>query len=124
MIYQIFLCLYADVPYFVRTPPVTFKTEPCDVSGIYFEILLQGHSLECEATVEPIVSGWSPHIYWYHNGSIVDSIHGINIESNHWNWSHLTTVYPGSYQCVFDDGYFVTVSREAWIFLYSTFVKH
>ena len=108
----------------MRTPPVTFVTEPCDVSGVYYEILLQGCSLKCEAAVEPIVSGWSPNIYWYHNGSIVNSSHGITIESNHWNWSHLTTVYPGSYQCVFDDGYFVTVSREAWIFLYSTFVKH
>ena len=114
--FSIYVGSDVERPYYSRSEPTVFTTQPKDgvLSGA------TPMNISCEAAVEPIVSGWYPHIYWYHNGSIVNSSHQMTVESNHWNQSHLSTVYPGSYQCVLDDGYFVTVSREAQIILDTT----
>jgi hypothetical protein len=111
----------ANIPYYVRDSPIRFKVEPQDQTKVHYEILSSSNiTFNCEFSVEPVVSGWYPKIYWYHNGSIVQESEGIHVQSNHWNWTQLSTVYPGSYQCVVNDGYFTTVSRKAWFFLYGT----
>ena len=113
----------ANIPYYVRDSPIRFKVEPQDQTKVHYEILSSSNiTFNCEFSVEPVVSGWYPKIYWYHNGSIVQESEGIHVQSNHWNWTQLSTVYPGSYQCVVNDGYFTTVSRKAWFFLYGTYV--
>ena len=88
---------------------------------MHFEVLIGKITVRCEVDIQPIVSNWWPHIYWRHNGSTVNSSwpNGASIDTNFWNFSVLHTPFPGSYQCVVDDGSFVLVSRVAQITLLS-----
>ena len=86
--------------------------------AVYFEVLSKT-TLKCEVHIQSVVSGWWPQIYWRHNSSIVNSTWPTKarIETNFWNSSVLYSPFPGSYQCVVDDGSFVLVSRVAQISL-------
>lgn len=114
-----FTCIpVAARPYYVRPQQPTIVSEPMD-KAVHQEVLRSTITIECVVQIQSIVSGWWPHIYWRHNGSIVNSTWPAmaGIDTNFWNFSVLHTSFPGSYQCVVDDGSFVLVSREAQISL-------
>lgn len=114
-----FVCILVGArPYYVRPQPFRIITEPTD-EAVRVELLMQNTTMmRCEVDIQPIVSGWWPHIYWRHNSSTVNSSWPIGaIDTNFWNFSVLHTTFPGSYQCVVDDGNFILVSRMAQITL-------
>lgn len=114
-----FTCIPVDPrPYYVRPQQPTIVSEPMD-KAVHREVLRSMITIECVVQIQSIISGWWPHIYWRHNGSVVNSTWPAmaRIDTNFWNFSELHTPFPGSYQCVVDDGSFVLVSREAQISL-------
>ena len=115
-----------DKPYYIRSKPVKFNQQPLDAVMYPKERskeVLSAHTFTCNISIEPVACGLKPCLWWYHNGSAV--INGSTPEMNIKNsengdtqlWSQLTTVRAGTYQCVVDDGYFITVSREAHLSL-------
>jgi hypothetical protein len=116
----------SDKPYYIRSKPVKFNQQPLDAVMYPKERskeVLSAHTFTCNISIEPVACGLKPCLWWYHNGSAV--INGSTPEMNIKNsengdtqlWSQLTTVRAGTYQCVVDDGYFITVSREAHLSL-------
>ena len=93
-------------PYYRRSKPVVFTTLP---SMLYIQTLeflnYENHLLTCEVSIESIVSGWYPSLYWLHNDTKWNESW-----SNFWNKTEMLVKYPGSYQCVVDDGSFISVS--------------
>ena len=75
------------------------------------------HTFTCNISIEPIISRFKPSITWRYNGWSINKTNtpemNETVTGDVQILSQLTTVYPGTYQCVVDDGYFVTVSREA-----------
>ena len=115
----LFTCIpVATRPYYVRPQQPTIVSEPMD-KAVHQEVLRSTIKIECVVQIQSIISGWWPRIYWRHNGSVVNSTWPAmaRIDTNFWNFSVLHTPFPGSYQCVVDDGSFVLVSREAQISL-------
>ena len=101
-------------PYYIRPNPTILLMQPQDGKTSCVESI----SLTCEVEgMEPIISGWWPHIYWRHNNSIVNSTWpgSITIDTNYWNVTTLHTSFPGTYQCVVDDGSFILDSRLATV---------
>ena len=101
-------------PYYIRPSPAVLLTQPLDGTLSSREPI----SLTCEVEgMKPIISGWWPHIYWRHNNSVVNSIWpgNITIDTNYWNVTTLHTSFPGTYQCVVDDGSFILASRLATV---------
>ena len=101
-------------PYYIRPDPAILLAQPLDGT------LRSGESvgLTCEVKgIEPIISGWWPHIYWLHNDSIVNSTWpgNMTIDTNYWNRTTLHTPFPGAYQCIVDDGSFILASRLATV---------
>ena len=112
--------LIGDGPYYVRSEPVEFRVEPMDFITGDNNIPLV-HTFTCNISIEPIVSSFKPSITWRYNGSRINKTNTpemnetVTVTDDVQVVSQLTTatVYPGTYRCVVDDGYFVTVSREA-----------
>ena len=101
-------------PYYIRRSPVILVSQPLD-GNLGCEDFV---SLTCEVMgMEPIISGWWPNIYWRHNGSIVDSIWpgNVTIDTNYWDATTLHSSFPGTYQCIVDDGSFILASRLATV---------
>ena len=101
-------------PYYIRKRPASLLAQPMDVT------LSFGHSinLTCEVMgMEPIISGWWPHIFWHHNGSTINSTwpRNVTIHTNYWDATTLHTSFPGTYQCIVDDGSFILASRLATV---------
>ena len=104
----------SDRPYYIRPSPAILLTQPLD------GIMSFGESLNftCEVMgMDAIISGWWPHIYWRHNGSTVNSTwpENVTVDTNYWNMTTLHTPFPGTYQCVVDDGSFILASRLATV---------
>ena len=76
------------------------------------------HTFTCNISIEPFISSFEPSITWRYNGSSIIKTktpkmnETVTVTGDVQILSQLTTEYPGTYQCVVDDGYFVTVSRE------------
>ena len=104
----------AERPYYIRRRPVILVSQPLDGNlGCEDSV-----SLTCEAMgMEPIISGWWPNIYWRHNESTVNSTWpgNVTIDTNYWNMTTLHTSFPGTYQCIVDDGSFILASRLATV---------
>ena len=103
-----------DRPYYIRRYPATLVSQPLD-GNLGCEDFV---SLTCEVMgMEPIISGWWPNIYWRHNESIVNSTWPVNItiDTNYWNMTTLHSSFPGTYQCIVDDGSFILASRLATV---------
>ena len=101
-------------PYYIRKRPASLLAQPMDVT------LSSGHfiNLTCEVMgMEPIISGWWPHIFWRHNSSTINSTWpgNVTIHTNYWNMTTLHTSFPGTYRCIVDDGSFILASRLATV---------
>ena len=101
-------------PYYIRPSPAILLTQPLDGTLSFGESM----NLTCKVMgMEAIISGWWPHIYWRHNGSIVSSTwpENVTVDTNYWDETTLHSPYPGTYQCIVDDGSFILASRLATV---------
>ena len=104
----------AERPYYIRPSPAILLTQPLDGTLSFGESM----NLTCKVMgMEAIISGWWPHIYWRHNDSIVNSTwpENVTVDTNYWDVTTLHSPYPGTYQCVVDDGSFILASRLATV---------